>query len=136
VLRLYRGNIYVFCIYLRTNSDLCHLQHKLIGFITEMKSVCSAVRTGSLNTAVCASSLKGSYTIPYMYLTTEVNILSHTKLQYSYSKEMFSGRAKSIRIIGGPDNQRPDKRSYTIFINTLRMGDADLRFYITTVQDG
>ena len=21
-----------FCIYLRTNSDLCHLQHKLIGF--------------------------------------------------------------------------------------------------------
>ena len=24
--------IYVFCIYLRTNSDLCHLQHKLIGF--------------------------------------------------------------------------------------------------------
>jgi hypothetical protein len=24
--------IYVFCIYLRTNSDLCHLQRKLIGF--------------------------------------------------------------------------------------------------------
>ena len=24
--------IYVFCIYLRTNSDLCHLRHKLIGF--------------------------------------------------------------------------------------------------------
>ena len=24
--------IYVFCIYLRTNSHLCHLQHKLIGF--------------------------------------------------------------------------------------------------------
>ena len=24
--------IYVFCIYLRTNSDLCHLQHKLIVF--------------------------------------------------------------------------------------------------------
>jgi len=22
----------VFCIYLSTNSDLCHLQHKLIGF--------------------------------------------------------------------------------------------------------
>ena len=25
-------SIYVFCIYLRTNSDLCHLQYKLIGF--------------------------------------------------------------------------------------------------------
>ena len=24
--------IYVFCIYVGTNSDLCHLQHKLIGF--------------------------------------------------------------------------------------------------------
>jgi hypothetical protein len=24
--------IYVFCIYLRTNSDFYHLQHKLIGF--------------------------------------------------------------------------------------------------------
>jgi len=24
--------IYLFCIYLRTNSDLCHLQNKLIGF--------------------------------------------------------------------------------------------------------
>ena len=24
--------LYVFCIYLRTNSDLCHLHHKLIGF--------------------------------------------------------------------------------------------------------
>jgi len=22
----------VFCIYLKTNSDLCHLHHKLIGF--------------------------------------------------------------------------------------------------------
>jgi len=24
--------IYVFCIFLRTNNDLCHLQHKLNGF--------------------------------------------------------------------------------------------------------
>ena len=29
---LFRRCIYVFCVYLRTNSDLCHLQHKLIGF--------------------------------------------------------------------------------------------------------
>ena len=25
-------HIYVFCIYLRTNSGLCHLQHQMIGF--------------------------------------------------------------------------------------------------------
>jgi hypothetical protein len=24
--------LYLFCIYLKTNSDLCHLQHELIGF--------------------------------------------------------------------------------------------------------
>jgi hypothetical protein len=35
--------------YLRTNSDFCHLQHKLIGFITEMKSVYCTVRTETLN---------------------------------------------------------------------------------------
>ena len=51
--------IFVFCIYLRTNSDLCHLQHKLTGFCNRDESVYSAVRTGSLSTAVCSSSLKG-----------------------------------------------------------------------------
>jgi len=25
-------SIYVLCVYLKKNSDLCHLQHKLIGF--------------------------------------------------------------------------------------------------------
>ena len=30
--RLCPHRVYVFCIYLRTNSDLCHLYHKLIGF--------------------------------------------------------------------------------------------------------
>ena len=28
---------------------------------------------------------------------------------------MFTGRAKPIRIIGIPDNQRPDKWSFTVF---------------------
>jgi hypothetical protein len=51
--------IYVFCIYLRTNSNLCHFNW--LGFITELKSVYSAVRTGPLNKAVCASCLKGSF---------------------------------------------------------------------------
>ena len=46
----------MFYIYLRTNSDLCHLQHKLIGFYNRDEK---CLRTGSLNKAVCASSLKG-----------------------------------------------------------------------------
>jgi hypothetical protein len=51
------------------NSNLCHLQHKLIGFITEMKSVYSAVRTGSLNEAVCACA---TYSINWLVFITEM----------------------------------------------------------------
>jgi hypothetical protein len=39
--------------------------------------------------------------------------LSHNKLKYNYSKKMFTGRAKPIRIIGVPNNQRPDIWSST-----------------------
>jgi len=31
---------------------------------------------------------------------------------------------------------RPKAKRTTALFNTLRTGDADLRFYITTVQDG
>ena len=37
-------------------------------------------------------------------------------MQYNYNKKMFTGRAKPIRIIGDPNNQRPDKRSSTFII--------------------
>ena len=43
-----------------------------------------------------------------MYLTVGGKHLSHKKMQYNYSKEMCNGRAEPIRIIGRPDNQRPD----------------------------
>ena len=40
--------------------------------------------------------------------------LSHKKMEYSYSKEMFIRRAKTSRIIGGPDNQSPGKWNPTV----------------------
>jgi hypothetical protein len=40
--------------------------------------------------------------------------LSHKKMQYNYSAKMFTRRAKPIRIICNPDNQRPDKCSATV----------------------
>ena len=43
--------IYVFCIYLSTNSGLCHLQHKLIGFYNRDLTVCSPVVT------ICTTSI-------------------------------------------------------------------------------
>ena len=49
---------WVLCTDLRTDSGLCCICHWLV-FITVVESVYSAVRTGSLNKAVCASSLKG-----------------------------------------------------------------------------
>ena len=43
--------IYVFCIYLRTNSDLCHLQHKLISFYNRDLTLYSPVVT------ICTTSI-------------------------------------------------------------------------------
>ena len=34
--------------------------------------------------------------------------LNHKKMQYNYSTKTFIRTAKPIRIIGVPDNQRPD----------------------------
>jgi len=42
-------------------------------------------------------------------------------------------------VVGRPKKKRPlerPKRGWEDNINTLRTGDADLRFYVTTVQDG
>jgi hypothetical protein len=50
------------------NNDLCH-SIKWLVFITEMKSVYSAVRTGSLNTAVCACA---TYSINWLVFITEM----------------------------------------------------------------
>jgi hypothetical protein len=94
--------MYVFCVCLKTNSylchlqhkligfynrdekclergtdwvckwsglRLCHLQHKLIGFYNKMKSVYSAVRTGSLNKAHCACA---TYSINWLVFKTEM----------------------------------------------------------------
>ena len=49
-------------------------------------------------------------------------------------------RTRVYRIlVGKPEGKRPlgrPRHKLEVNINTLRMGDADLRFYITTVQDG
>jgi len=39
---------------------------------------------------------------------------SHKKMYYNYKKKMFTGKTQPIRIIGEPDNQRPDKWSSTV----------------------
>jgi hypothetical protein len=51
--------MYLHVLYSSKNKQRLVSHHKRLVYITEMKSVYSAVRTGSLNKAVCASSLKG-----------------------------------------------------------------------------
>jgi hypothetical protein len=51
--------LYLCVLFLSEKKRRLVSQYKLMVFITEMKSVYSAVRTGPLNKAVCASSLKG-----------------------------------------------------------------------------
>jgi hypothetical protein len=80
--------IYVFCVYLKTNSDLCLLHKKnWLVVITEMKSVYSAVRTGDLNEAVCACA---TYRINWLVFITEMKCLQRGTDQWR-TEEGFGG---------------------------------------------
>jgi len=48
----------------------------------------------------------------YVFDNWEQNI-GHKKKRYNYSKKIFIGIAKSMRMIGDPDNQLTDKWSST-----------------------
>jgi hypothetical protein len=56
-------SVYVFCIYVRTNSDFSIYIKIWLVFITEMKSDYNAVRTGSWTKAVCACA---NYSIKWL----------------------------------------------------------------------
>ena len=70
-----RHCIYVFCIYLRTNSDLCNLQHKLIVCFSSLKVYIvfgrSSVRIVSCRKSVSAVTSCVSYS---QYLNSAVII--------------------------------------------------------------
>jgi len=51
--------MYLCVLYLSENKQRVVSHHKLIGFYNRDTSVYSAVRTGSLDKAVCPTSLKG-----------------------------------------------------------------------------
>jgi hypothetical protein len=56
-----------------------------------------------------------------MYLTAGEKFKRLKRKLHNYRKKMFNRRVKTIRIIGDPDNQPPDKWSSTIFsANGLR----------------
>jgi hypothetical protein len=59
--------VYVFCIYLRTNSDLCHLHHKLIGFYNRDGKCLHRGTDWGLNEAICACA---TYSINWLVFIT------------------------------------------------------------------
>ena len=65
--------IYVYCIYLRTNSDFCHLQHKLIGFYNrDEKCLQCGTDCG------CSFVLKWVMSIPWCEFCKEVTWLKNS----------------------------------------------------------
>ena len=90
-MRTTRFNIKKFCILITLHlCSVCLSKQtvtfvlytiKRLVFITEMKSVYSAVRTGSLNKAVCASSLNG-----YLRTNSDLCHLQH-KLIGFYNRD-------------------------------------------------
>ena len=66
------------CIWEQTATCATYSINWLV-FITEMKSVYSAVRTGSLNKAVCASSLKGYIKWTFNHLKATGYVMHHNK---------------------------------------------------------
>jgi hypothetical protein len=59
----------LFCVYLRINSELSHLQHKLIGFYNRDGKCLQRGTAGALNNAVCACA---TYSINWLVFITEV----------------------------------------------------------------
>jgi hypothetical protein len=71
--------------YLRTNSDLCHLQHKLIGFYNRDKKLLQRGTDWVFKKAFCAFSLNG-------YLRTNIDLchLQHKLIGfYNRDKKCF-----------------------------------------------
>ena len=110
-------------IYFRTNSDLCHLQPKLIGFLNQMKFVYSAVRTGALNKAVCAQCVKGlifisektancaTYSLNWLVFINQMKSVYSAVRTCSLNKAVCAEGVKGLIFIS---EQRTTCATYTI----------------------
>ena len=72
--------------YLRTNSDLCHLQHKLIGFYNPDEK-CLQRGTDWVYRAVCSSSLNG-----YLRTNSDLCHLQHKLIGFYNRDQKFLQR--------------------------------------------
>jgi hypothetical protein len=82
-------------VFITINSDLCPIKHRLIGFCNRDESVYNAVRTGSLDEAVCPSYLNVSSP-----LCTDMSHLRRTRTGVSAVNTNFSRCLVKDRVGG------------------------------------
>jgi hypothetical protein len=78
-------SIYVFCIYLRKNSNLCHLYLKMIGFYNQ--SVYCAVGTGYLNKSSLCYNFNGLIWCRKVHCEESHNSCSSKDITLGWSNE-------------------------------------------------
>jgi len=82
--------IYLFCIYLRTNSDLCQLQHKLIGFYNrDLTLYCPVVTicTTSITFNNCSSAHTVFMFCIYLRTNSSLCHLQHKLISFYNGEE-------------------------------------------------
>jgi hypothetical protein len=135
----------VFCIYLRTNSDLCHLQHKLIGFYnrdekclqrgtdwvfkhSSLRFVFKGLRISSAARQINPSPRSGQPTAHYenLWASKQSDVCRYVKrrlLVYTRNNDMFTRFAKQTNIL-------VFSRMSRSLLEYLLKGQRDLGFVI------
>jgi hypothetical protein len=78
--------IYMFCIYLRTNCDLCHLHHKLIGFYNRDKKCLQRCTDWGFKYISLCFVFKGlNYMYMYVFVCASIKFYWFTNLVKIYA---------------------------------------------------
>jgi hypothetical protein len=107
----YGLGVYVFCIYMRTNSDLCHLQHKLIGFYNRNRK-CLLCGTDWVFKKVKVPNTHGRFCLPPS--STAQSILQVTltlEVSWQFFRVTYVARedkSRSLRLSGHVDRMCED----------------------------
>ena len=101
----------LFCIYLRTNSDLCHLQHKLIGFYNRDENCLQRSTSWVIKQSSPPFFFKVLKFISYFLL----------RLVFNFSSKLHSQRIMHISCSSKPKKfvHKPAYVAYTTFISFL-----------------
>ena len=94
----------MFCIYLRTNSDLCHLQHKLIGFYSRFEKCLQRGMDWVFNWSILRFIFKGlNRSVVWDHarrnVTGELNALWDISHIWNWPQRLMSKWLNSLRSV-------------------------------------